>query len=95
MLPQQDAVLFLVKTALRKALKLIRGLRKQVSDIDEDIMAKKMLDELDISGWKIRKKPGRPCRLHLRAAGRSGAPGPVKLTDRPIPQRVPRPKRGP
>jgi len=72
MLPQQDPVLFLVKTALPKALKLIRGLRKQVSDIDEDIMAKKMLDELDISGWKIRKKPGRPCRLHLRAAGRSG-----------------------
>jgi hypothetical protein len=30
MLPQQDAVLLLVKTALRKALKLIRGLRKRL-----------------------------------------------------------------
>jgi hypothetical protein len=57
-MPQEDSIRFLLKMALRKALKLIRRLRKQVSDIDEDIMAKKMLDELDISGWEIRKKPG-------------------------------------
>jgi hypothetical protein len=56
-MPQEDSIRFLLKMALRKALKLIRSLRKQVSDIDEDIMANKMLDELDISGWEIRKKP--------------------------------------
>jgi hypothetical protein len=43
--------------ALRKALKLVRGLRKQVTDLDQEIMAKKMVDELDISGWEIRKRP--------------------------------------
>ena len=31
----------------------MRGLRKQVSDIDdEDIMTKEILKDLDISGWK-------------------------------------------
>ena len=44
--------------ALRRALKLVRGLRKQINDIDENIMAKKMIDDLDVSGWEIRKKPG-------------------------------------
>ncbi len=46
--------------ALRKALKLIRGLRRQVTDIDESIMAKKIIDELDTSGWEITQKPDRP-----------------------------------
>jgi len=33
-------------------------LRKQISDTDEDIMAQKLVDELDTSGWEVRKKPG-------------------------------------
>jgi hypothetical protein len=37
----------------------VRGLRKQVSNADENIMAKKIVDELDISGWEITKIPGR------------------------------------
>jgi hypothetical protein len=54
--------------SLRKALKLIRRLRRQVSEINEDIMAKKILDELDICGWEIR---GGNAGFHFRAAGRS------------------------
>ncbi len=49
---------FILKMALRKALKLIRGLRRQVTDIDESIMTKKIIDELDNSGWETTQKPG-------------------------------------
>jgi hypothetical protein len=40
-------------------------------------MAKKILDELDICGWEIRKKPGRQCRLSLSSRPKVRAPGPV------------------
>jgi hypothetical protein len=36
---------FVIKMALRNALKLVRRLRKQVSDIDEDMMATKLIEE--------------------------------------------------
>jgi hypothetical protein len=42
-----------------KALRLVRGQRKQTTDIDEDIMTKAILDDPDISGWQITKIPGR------------------------------------
>jgi hypothetical protein len=54
-----STVHFLVKRALHKALRLVRGQRKQTTDIDEDIMTKAILDDLDISGWQITKIPGR------------------------------------
>jgi hypothetical protein len=50
---------FILKMALGKALKLIRGLRRQIADIDESTMSKKIIDELDISGWEFTQKPGR------------------------------------
>jgi hypothetical protein len=56
----EDSVLFLVKMALRRAFKLVLGLRRQISDTDEDIMAKKLVDDLDVSGWEIRKRPDAP-----------------------------------
>jgi hypothetical protein len=46
---------FVLKTQLRKALGLIKGLRRHVSDADEDV---KLLEELDVAGWEIVKKPG-------------------------------------
>jgi hypothetical protein len=67
-MPEEDRIRFLLKMSLRKALKLIRRLRRQVSEINEDIMAKKILDELDICGWEIR---GGNAGFHFRAAGRS------------------------
>ncbi len=45
--------------ALRKALRLIRGLRRQITDVDESIMTTKTIDELEISGWEITQKPDR------------------------------------
>ncbi len=45
---------FILKMALRKALKLVRGLRRQITDVDE-----KIIDELDTSGWEITQKPSR------------------------------------
>jgi hypothetical protein len=45
---------FIVKMALRNALKLIPG--KKISDKDEDIVVLKLL--LDVSGYQIVKNPG-------------------------------------
>lgn len=60
---------FGLKMALRKALKLIRGLRKQINDLDENVMVRKILEDLEISGWK--KEAGKR-RLHLRSAAGAG-----------------------
>ncbi|HEY6258204.1 MAG TPA: hypothetical protein VIY51_20675 [Xanthobacteraceae bacterium] len=53
------AVRFVVKMALRRSLKLIKGLRRQLTDIDENIMVDKLLSELDTSGWQIVRQLGR------------------------------------
>jgi hypothetical protein len=44
--------------ALRKALGVIKGLRRHVSDTDEDLIVSKLLEELDVAGYEIVKKPG-------------------------------------
>jgi hypothetical protein len=49
---------FIVKMALRNALKLIPGLSKKNRDKDEDIVVLKLLRELDVMGYEIVKKPG-------------------------------------
>ena len=49
---------FVLKMALRNALKLIPGLRKQLGDKDEDIVVLKFLRELEVSGYEIVRKPG-------------------------------------
>jgi hypothetical protein len=43
---------FVVKMALRKALKLARGLRKQISDTEEDVMAAKLIEEINLSAYE-------------------------------------------
>jgi len=48
---------FVLKMALRNALKLIPGLRKQLGDKDEDIVVLKFLRELEVSGFEIVRKP--------------------------------------
>jgi hypothetical protein len=57
---REESVLFLVKMALRRALKVVRGLRRLISDTDEGIMAKKLVDDLRVSGWEIRQRPDAP-----------------------------------
>jgi hypothetical protein len=44
--------------AVRNSLKLVKGLRKQIGDLDEDVMVGKLLDELRMSSYEIVKKPG-------------------------------------
>jgi hypothetical protein len=36
--PDDAALRFVLKMALRNSLKLVKGLRKQISDIDEDVI---------------------------------------------------------
>jgi hypothetical protein len=49
---------FVIKMALRNALKLVPGLRKLVGDIDEDVMASKLLLEVDHSNYEIVRRSG-------------------------------------
>jgi hypothetical protein len=42
---------FVLKMPLRKALGVIKGLRRHVSDADEDVIALKLLQELDAAGY--------------------------------------------
>jgi hypothetical protein len=49
---------FVLKMKLRNALFLIKGLRRHVSAADEDVIAHKLLQELDVAGYEIVKKPG-------------------------------------
>jgi hypothetical protein len=52
------ALHFLIKMALRNALKLVPGLRKQIGDIDEDVMASKLLLEIEMSNYDIVRRTG-------------------------------------
>ncbi len=61
--------LFILQRAPHKALRLIRGLRRQVTDVDESIMTKKIIDELDIRGWEIAQKPSRSVGFVIRTQG--------------------------
>jgi hypothetical protein len=46
-----DALRFVLKMALRNALKLVKGLHKQVGEIDERIVVTKLLSEIDGAGY--------------------------------------------
>jgi hypothetical protein len=56
--PDGAAVRFVFKMALRNSLKLVKGLRRQIGDIDEDVIVGKILDELRMSSYDIIKKSG-------------------------------------
>ena len=49
---------FVLKMALRKMLRMMKGLRRQISDAEVDIIVLKLLEELDVAGYEIVKKPG-------------------------------------
>jgi hypothetical protein len=50
---------FVLKMQLRKALGATKGLRRHVSDADEDVIVLKLLQELDAAGYEIVEKPGK------------------------------------
>jgi hypothetical protein len=52
-----ESLLFTVQMALRKALKMVPGLRKQVGERDERVMAIKLVAEINVA-YDIVKKPG-------------------------------------
>jgi hypothetical protein len=60
-MPHHDPGLhFVVQMALRNALKLVRGLRKQISEAEESVMTGKLLDEIALSNYEIVKRPSAP-----------------------------------
>jgi hypothetical protein len=59
-MPQPDdaALRFVLKMALRNALRMVKGLRKQISDMEEDVMVGKLIEELRMSSYEVVKKVG-------------------------------------
>jgi len=47
---------FVLKMAVR--LSLIKGLRRKISDADEDVIVLELLEQLDAAGYEIVKQPG-------------------------------------
>ena len=45
--------------ALRNSFRIVRGLRRHIDDRAEDVIVRKLLEELDTAGWQITKIPGR------------------------------------
>jgi hypothetical protein len=54
MTDKNPALHFVHKMALRNAVKLVRGFRKQIGHLDEDVIVGKLLDELQTSSFEIR-----------------------------------------
>jgi len=52
-----EGLLFSVQMALRKALKTVPGLRKQIGERDERVMAINFVNEISIA-YDIVRKPG-------------------------------------
>ncbi|HLH96212.1 MAG TPA: hypothetical protein VKW08_13945 [Xanthobacteraceae bacterium] len=53
---REEASRVVLKLALRKAFGLIRGLTRQISDKDEDLIVLELLERLDVAGYEIRRK---------------------------------------
>jgi hypothetical protein len=47
---------------LRKGLARIRGLRRALTDDEQDVVAKEIVEHLQLSNWKV--EPGEPLRGH-------------------------------
>jgi hypothetical protein len=52
-----EGLRFSVRMALRRALKMVPGLRKQIGERDERVMAIKFVSEISIA-YDIVRKPG-------------------------------------
>jgi len=48
---------FSVKLGLRKGLKLIRGMRRAITDEDQDKIALAIVEDLERNNWKIEQGP--------------------------------------
>jgi hypothetical protein len=76
-----DALRFVLKMALRNPCKLVKGLRKQVGEIDERIVVTKLLSEIDVVGYKIVRKHMRYAfgAVSYQSIPRSSSAAPLSL----------------
>jgi len=56
--PDDVAFRFVLKMALRNVLRMVKGLRKRIGDVDEDVIDRKLLEELRQSSYEVVKGPG-------------------------------------
>ena len=57
-----DDLRFSVKMGLRKGLARIRGMRRALTDDEQETVAKEIVEHLELCNWKI--EPGEPLRGH-------------------------------
>ena len=55
---EDEALRFVLKMALRNALKLVRGLRKQIGDREEDLIVLALIREIELSAYTVVKRAG-------------------------------------
>jgi hypothetical protein len=48
---------FTIKLALRRAFRLVRGLRKQVTDVETERMADSIAEDVKRSNWQVKLGP--------------------------------------
>jgi hypothetical protein len=49
--PDDAALRFVLKMALRNAFKMVKALRMQISNIDEEVVVAKLIEELQMSSY--------------------------------------------
>jgi hypothetical protein len=59
---QQDLA-FSFKMALRRALSVLRGMRKSLTDEQQDRVAEMMIEHLRRQNWKIEKGPQKAAQV--------------------------------
>jgi hypothetical protein len=57
---KRETLQFTIKLGLRKGLALIRGMRRSLTDDEQDRVAKAIADHLELSNWKIDEGPPQP-----------------------------------
>jgi hypothetical protein len=48
---------FSVKLGLRRGLRLVRGMRRLLTDDDQEIVARAIVDDLERSNWRFEQGP--------------------------------------
>jgi hypothetical protein len=57
---KRETVQFIVKLGLHKGLVLIRGMRRSLTDAEQDRVADAIVEHLELSNWKIEEGPPLP-----------------------------------
>jgi hypothetical protein len=57
---KRESVQLTIKLGLRKGLALIRGMRRSLTDEQQDRVAEAIVKHLELSNWKIEQGPPQP-----------------------------------